>query len=171
VKLHIGCMGKAIPGFKRLDAVQWGDVDYVQDARDLSNFESNTVEEIYASHILEHFSNPEVPLVLKDWNRAIKPGGTLWVSVPDFDAIVEMYLRMGRKMSTWIHHLIHGDQGEPYHTHYQSFTYPVLSGKLSDAGFNRMEKVKYLPYGLSDASVITDNIFNLPISINIKAVK
>jgi predicted SAM-dependent methyltransferase len=164
-------MGEKIEGFKRLDIVQHGDVDYVQNARDMYNFEDESVEEIYASHILEHFMNKEVPVVLKGWSRVLKKGGVLWLSVPDFDAIVEMYIRTGRSMTTWMHHLIHGDQETPHHCHYQCFTYPVLSGRLSDAGFSRVERVTLLPYALKDASRIRDSMFNLPISINAKAVK
>jgi predicted SAM-dependent methyltransferase len=164
-------MGEKINGFKRLDIEQYGDVDFVQNAKDLSNFEEGSVEEIYASHILEHFTTPELPGVVSGWYRVLKENGVLWLSVPDFDSIVSMYLRTGRQMSTWINNLIHGDQDAPSHYHYQAFTYPVVSGRLSDAGFRIIERVNVLPYALKDASRITDNIFHIPISINIKAIK
>ena len=171
MKLHIGCKGEAIPGFKRLDIVQHGDVDFVRDAKDLTCFKDGEVEEIYASHILEHFPKTETDKVLTEWARGLKPGGIIHIAVPDFDAIVAIYLKSGRMMTTWLDHLIHGDQLTPFDFHYHCFTYQTFSHYLSKAGFGRIEKLKYMPYGLKDASGITDSWFNIPISLNIKAVK
>lgn len=54
LKLHIG--GKeAHPDWKILDIEERPEVDFVGDAADLSQFEDNSVEAIYASHVLEHF--------------------------------------------------------------------------------------------------------------------
>lgn len=171
MKLHIGCKGEKIDGFKRLDIVQHGDVDFVRNANDLSCFEDGSIDEIYASHILEHFYKPDVPKVLSEWHRVLKQNGFLWISVPDFDAIVNMYLSSGRRLDTWTTHLINGDQLEPYSFHYNVFTYQTLSGLLSQAGFSRMDRVRDLEYNVRDASKITDSRFGQPISINIKAVK
>ena len=43
-------------------------------------------DEIYASHLLEHFRPEEVPGVLKEWVDCLKPGGLLNIIVPDFEA-------------------------------------------------------------------------------------
>lgn len=171
MKLHIGCKGEKIEGVKRLDVVQHGDVDYVQDAKDLSNFEEGSVDEIYASHIFEHFTKPIRRGALKEWNRVLKKGGVLWISVPDFDRIVDLYINMGRVLATWTEHLIHGDQEEPYAYHYACYTFPVLSGELSLAGFNKIQRIGQMPYGVDDASKIVDSIFRQQISLSIKAVK
>ena len=40
----------------------------------LDIFEDNSIEEIYASHVLEYFDKYEVVNVLKEWNRVLKPG-------------------------------------------------------------------------------------------------
>lgn len=55
-------------------------------------YEEGTVDEIRASHILEHFSHLEVQAVLKDWVRALKPGGRLAIAVPDFAVLAQQYL-------------------------------------------------------------------------------
>lgn len=171
MKLHIGCKGEHIDGFKRVDIQQFGDVDFVTNAKDLSMIQDVSIDEIYASHILEHFPKTETKSVLSEWKRTLKPQGILWLSVPDFDAIVEMYLKSGRILETWVEHLIHGDQLEPYSFHYVCFTYPVLAGILSQVGFSRIERISQLPYNVADASKIIDSRFQKPISINIKAVK
>jgi len=171
MKLQIGAKGEGIDGFKKLDIIQHGDIDFVQDASDLSNFETESVDEIYASHIIEHFKKLALPKVLLDWNRVLKEGGVLWVSVPDFARIVEMYLKSGKELSVWLDHLLHGDQANPESFHYSSFTFPTLSGYLSQAGFSKIDRIVDLPYGVNDASKITDNRYNIPISLNLKAVK
>lgn len=51
-----------------------------------------TVSEIRASHVLEHFPHRQLADVIKDWVRALKPGGSLRVAVPDFKVIAEKYL-------------------------------------------------------------------------------
>lgn len=171
MKLQIGCLGERIEGFNGVDIVQHGGVEYVRDAKDLSCFKDGEIEEIYASHILEHFHKPETLKVLEEWHRVLQKGGTLHLSVPDFEAVVDMYIKSGWILSTWLDHLMHGDQADPQSFHYTCFTYPTLSGMLSKVGFSRIQRVEQLPYNLDDASKITDNRFNRAISVNIKAVK
>ena len=58
----------------------------------LSLYADNSVEEIRASHCLEHFSRRQVPHVLAEWVRVLKPGGLLSIAVPDFAKIAANYL-------------------------------------------------------------------------------
>jgi SAM-dependent methyltransferase len=51
----------------------------------------DSVDELRASHILEHFSHKQVLEVLADWVRVLKPGGMLRIAVPDLSKIVEGY--------------------------------------------------------------------------------
>ena len=54
LRLHIG--GNEInPDWKILDVEERPEVDYVSNASDLSCFQDNTVDVIYASHVLEHW--------------------------------------------------------------------------------------------------------------------
>lgn len=54
--------------------------------------EPGTVDEIRASHILEHFSHRRTGEVLADWARALRPGGLLRIAVPDFESVARAYL-------------------------------------------------------------------------------
>lgn len=54
-------------------------------------FADNSVDVIYASHILEYFSKLEAVDVLKEWNRVLVQGGLLRLAVPDFAALVKAY--------------------------------------------------------------------------------
>jgi hypothetical protein len=55
-------------------------------------YADGSVDEIRASHVLEHFPHRQVEAVLKDWVRALKKGGKLKIAVPDFKTIAEDYL-------------------------------------------------------------------------------
>lgn len=62
-------------------------------------YPDNSVEEIRASHVLEHFPHAQVQAVIDEWVRALKPGGNLKIAVPDFGKIAEGYLA-GKKQPT-----------------------------------------------------------------------
>jgi hypothetical protein len=85
VRLNLGAGEVKIPGYKDVDRKDGAEV-YPLDAADES------VDEIRASHVLEHFSHLEVPRVIADWVRALKPGGLLRIAVPDFETIARAYL-------------------------------------------------------------------------------
>lgn len=154
-----------------MDIVQLGDIDFVRDAKDLSCFADGEIEEIYASHILEHFPKRQTQEVLNEWARVLRPGGIMWVSVPDFDAVVDIYLKSGRFMSDWLGNIVHGDQDSQYAFHYNAFNFKNLSHFLARAGFSRTDRLKSLPYGVRDASTCADTWFGMPISVSVKAIK
>ena len=170
MKLHIGSKGAAIPGFKKVDMVQWGDTDYVRDARDLSCFADNTVSEIYASHILEHFHKPETVNVLREWHRVLQPGGIAYISVPDFSRAIELYNKIGY-LTDYLQDLIWGGQEYPTAFHYRGFTYPILSGLMSEAGFSKVERIAEMPYGVRDCSKLRDTLDGKSNSIHVRGVK
>ena len=61
MKLHIGCGEKFLPGWKHLDARNFPHVDFVTNKLDkLDMFADNSVAEIYACHVLEHFTRAEM---------------------------------------------------------------------------------------------------------------
>lgn len=56
------------------------------------NYEDNSVDEIRASHVLEHFSHTEVSDVINHWVSKLIPGGRLRIAVPNFEYIAREYL-------------------------------------------------------------------------------
>lgn len=46
-------------------------------------WQSDTVDAIYASHLLEHFARHEIDAVLCEWARVLKPGAPIHLLVPD----------------------------------------------------------------------------------------
>lgn len=93
IKLHLGCGEKFISGFVHIDQFRFDHVDYVTNVSDLSMFSEESVDLIYASHVLEYFHRDRAKHVLGEWYRVLKKGGMLRVAVPDFESIVKVYLK------------------------------------------------------------------------------
>lgn len=80
LKLNIGAGSTVIDGFTPIDR------KLGQEAYPLP-YEDNSVDEVRASHILEHFSFREAIDAIKDWIRVLKPGGKIRIAVPDYEKI------------------------------------------------------------------------------------
>ncbi len=91
MKLHLGCGSKHIDGFINIDARALPEVDEVDDVKTLQKFDINTVDLIYASHILEHITRLEYTNVLSRWYDLLKEGGVLRIAVPDIEKVFEHY--------------------------------------------------------------------------------
>jgi len=57
----------------------------------LEDFEDNTLDLIYCSHMLEYFDREEAPGLLKSWMKKLKVGGKLYLSVPHFGEMAGMW--------------------------------------------------------------------------------
>lgn len=85
LRLNLGGTGVPLEGWTNLDRKE-GKEAYPLDVPD------NSVEEILASHVLEHFSHREAGPVAKHWADKLAPGGRIRIAVPDFELIAKAYL-------------------------------------------------------------------------------
>lgn len=85
-KLNLGCGRFALEGYENIDRVLGKEVF------PLSDYADESVDEVRASHILEHFPHGQVGEVLHEWARVLKPGGWLKIAVPDYEWIARQYL-------------------------------------------------------------------------------
>jgi predicted SAM-dependent methyltransferase len=138
MKLHLGCGKRYIPGFVHIDAIPFDHVDHVASIDNLSFIPENSVETIYNCHVLEHFKRRDTARVLKEWHRVLKPGGILRVSVPDFQAIAELYCK--HKDLKMVLGPLYGGQDYLYNIHYNAFDFITLKSFLIDAGFESVER-------------------------------
>lgn len=150
LRLHVG--GEQVKaGWKILNVRVGEGVDYVGDCCDLGRFEDGSVEEIYASHVLEHLGYVQkLPRSLAEFHRVLAPGGVLRISVPDFEVLCRLFLdpRLSAEERFHVMRMAFGGQTDPYDFHQVGLTYEFLGGYLQAAGFPAWERVP--EFGLFD---------------------
>lgn len=113
--------------------------DMFHDVSQLNIFNDEVVDEIYISHVLEHFSRRKILQILREYNRLLKPGGLLRIAVPDFDAVVDMYVKDKRNIYDLMG-LMYGGQRDEYDYHKFIFTYDTIKNILECAGFSDVKR-------------------------------
>src|SRR5665213_2402619 len=93
MKLNLGCQIHAFEGWTNQDII--GDdpnikADLVCDAAELP-LEDNSVDFIYAGHLIEHYYPDTVDAAMREWHRVLKRGGKLVVITPDCGAVFKDY--------------------------------------------------------------------------------
>jgi len=138
VLVHIGCGSKNSPEFINVDARPFPHVHIITDnITSLPNFQNATVDMVYMCHILEHVKHGDLKKVLLEMKRVLKKGGTLRISVPDFDQIIHIYANTGKNINP-IKYPLMGKQDYPYNTHYSVFNRQYLSELLQKVGFEKI---------------------------------
>lgn len=90
-RLNLGCGHIPLDDFINVDSRELPGVDLIASVTALP-FDPNTVGELYASHLIEHFSNHELKsVVLPHWFSLLESGGVLSVIAPDADAMIKGY--------------------------------------------------------------------------------
>lgn len=138
-KLHLGCGPKHIPGFFHIDGLDFPHVDHVGAVDDLDFIPDDSVDLIFASHLLEHFGRKEYKSILASWFRPLKTGGVLRLGVPDFRAVARAYL--DAKFECSLEHitgLLVGGQKDQYDFHKMVFDEVSLTTTLKDIGFSEI---------------------------------
>jgi predicted SAM-dependent methyltransferase len=150
LRLHLGCGKRILPGYVNIDIGTSGDMS--ADIRHLP-FEDTSVDEIYASHVLEHFGRHEVANVLSEWSRVLRPGGQIYIAVPNIEAVVAHYSI--HKNLSLLRGLLWGGQRDEYDFHKIGFDLCTLSEILTCAGFEKVipyDTFVYLPSDFDDYS-------------------
>lgn len=89
-KLDIGCGKNKREGFEGVDIIKFEGVDHVIDMREPWPFEDESVEEINASHFLEHLTNLndkwERVKFFNECYRVLIPGGKVTLAFPHWNS-------------------------------------------------------------------------------------
>ena len=146
-------------------------VDYVGDCADLSAIADGSVEEIYASHVLEHLGYIEkLPRALAEFRRVLARGGKAMISVPDFDILCRLFTdpRAGVSERILIMRMAFGGQTDPHDFHYVGLAFDILGDLVRSAGFQKYERCG--DFGLFD-DTSRMQILGTRISLNVIAYK
>lgn len=136
MKLHLGCGNKHIEGFVNVDARDLAGVDLVDEISLLGKFKENSVELIYASHVLEHTGRLTYMQPLQRWYDVLKPGGTLRIAVPDIGKVAEHYMKFGNLKL--LRGFLWGGQNYPQNFHYMGWDFSCLKEDLEAVGFKNV---------------------------------
>ena len=90
VKVNLGCGWRDFG--KDWHHVDGGDYEHLN-SKDIFNlpFDDNSVDLIYASHVIEYFDREEIVSVLELWKAKLKSGGKLRLAVPNFEVMSKLY--------------------------------------------------------------------------------
>jgi SAM-dependent methyltransferase len=158
IRLNIGADRTQIAGFLSVDFNPDVHPDVLAEADNLP-FPDDSVDEIFASHVLEHlpFESP----ALQEWLRVLKPDGMLTVAVPDIVQIYYLY-KHGAKWGeyqmpineVYVNAVAFGANllaneipemkdmyGGPGHQHKQIFIHDMLLNRVLCAGFTYAHEV------------------------------
>lgn len=134
IKLNLGCSKKKIYGFINIDADKLTSPDICCDAFVLADFSDNSVDLIFASHILEHSNRKTYKEILKRWYDVLKPGGTLRIAVPNLERVFEHYMLY--KDLKLLLGFLYGGQRNEYDFHYMGWDFKTLKRDLCEVGFS-----------------------------------
>ena len=185
-KLHLGCGKIHIYGFINIDIEKYSGVDLVDDVRYLKKFKKNSVDYIYACMVLEHLGRFEYIKALKRWHELLKKGGLLRVTVPDFEAICEYYIKT--KDLDSIYCALYAGQDNPENFHYWCWDFRALKKDLELVGFKKIKKydrnkiehnnirdwsLNYVPYRDKNNNILPDKQWfkGKQIALNVEARK
>lgn len=146
-------------------------MDFAGNCLDLSQFASESVAEIYASHVLEHLDyTKEAFTALAEFHRVLVPNGKVMIGVPDMDVLAHLFIApfCSGDAKFFVMRMMFGGQTNLYDYHKAGYNFPFLHTFLERSGFNRIRKVE--SFGLF--SDITEQSFGgVRISLNVEAFK
>ncbi len=175
ILIHLGCGDIASSEFINVDALPAPHVHYICDVTDLSIFPDNYADLVYACHLLEHIRRDELRKTLWEWRRILRPGGILRLSVPDFDALIDIYRACDNDIDGIAAPLM-GSQSHSYDVHHSVFNLKYLSDSLTAVGFRSVRKwdpnqVDYHDFEDWASKPIERGGKNYQVSLNVEGIK
>ena len=150
VKLNLGCGDKILDGYINVDVApsrRGNRPNVICDLRQLT-VASNTVDEILAVHVVEHFWRWEVVGILKEWVRTLKPGGKMILECPNLQSACEEFLKnpdvsslpgQEGQRTMWV---FYGDPAwkDPLMIHRWGYTPLSLARVMNEAGLKDLKQ-------------------------------
>lgn len=151
VKLHLGCGGVRWRDFINVDlhphesdvqdSSRNGCVADVFDDMQSLGLPDNSVDEIFTSHTIDHFTRWAAIDMLKDWHRMLNPNGRLIIEVADFTRCVLWLFHPSREKRCLAKTQFYGNQWDKidFETHRYVWSAGELRTTLYEIGFKSVQ--------------------------------
>ena len=135
IKINLGCGWRNFG--KDWIHIDGGNYPHL-DSKDIINlpYKDNSIDLIYASHVIEYFDREEIPNILNKWKSKLKPGGTLRLAVPNFHTRAKLYIEDKISLNNFLGPLygkMKMDNSIIYHK--TTYDYKELKDILDKCGF------------------------------------
>lgn len=152
-RLNLGAGDTPLQDYENID-IKHGEAAYP-----LENYSDESVDEIRASHLLEHFGMDQAQDVLNEWARVLKPGGLMKIAVPNFDKIVNAYINGAGDLP--LEGWLMGGHQDQHDRHGSIWNAPKLETMMRTAGLR----------GISSWTSEENDCASYPISLNLQGRK
>lgn len=130
-KLNIGSGRDVKDDYINVDHRAIDGVDLVADLHDLP-FKAGTIKEIYASHVVEHFTERDAKKILAYWFSLLDKGGVIRIVVPNIDIMAHKYVT-GEVTWDELHGVILGAQDYASDHHFNQFSLDSMEALVKSA--------------------------------------
>lgn len=184
VRANIACGPFAMDGFLNFDLFILDPRVVGYDCRRGVPLADGAAVGIRVEHFVEHLEpREELPVFFKDCLRALEPGGTLRVIVPDAGRFLRAYCRedtggfddlafpepfpvdLPTRMDV-VNHVFH-----QWHEHRWGYDFETMAHRLKGAGFASVNQVSYRESRHDAALAAGDREVHAPYSLYVEAVK
>jgi arylsulfatase A-like enzyme/predicted SAM-dependent methyltransferase len=146
LRVNLGCGDDRRGGYLNVDEYAAG-ADQRMDIRALS-FPDGSVDEIFSAHALEHLGKHEVPPVLRELRRVLRPRGRLVLNLPNLEWCVRHWLSLPESERWgWPLDTLFGLQTHPGEFHKTGFTGARVRALLEEADFSLIQVLPYWSHG------------------------
>ncbi len=140
LRLNLGCGHIPKEDYLNVDSRALPNVDIVADISSLP-FGPSEVNEIFSSHVLEHFPQEQLRRqLLPYWTSLLKKGGVFVAIVPDADAMIQEYAK-GDYLYNNLREVIFGAQDYDGDFHFNMFIPEQMKDLFIEAGLSNFEVI------------------------------
>lgn len=138
--LNVGCGHITLENYINIDARELPGVDVVSDVASLP-FEKNSIDTIFASHLIEHFSDRTLlDVIIPHWVDLLKLGGKLVLIAPDAESMIRAYAN-GEFTFEELREIIFGGQEYDGDFHFTMLSTKTLTRLLIQCGLHDVNVV------------------------------
>jgi len=138
IKLNLGCGDMILPGWVNCD-LYYAKADLQCDVKKLP-FEDSSVDEIYSSHVIEHFDFMEGQEVLREWRRVLKPGGIITIECPELLSLCKRFVEADEQTRIGLYVQFYGYPWKPGQAHKFLYTENQLRWTMDQIGFKNIQR-------------------------------